>query len=152
VPANIKQKIRVFISYPGKDGLSIAQQAESILNKYGHKPWLYDQHCTLGAILFREIAFKIRRQCDAMLYLCTNSSLNSWGQQLEAAYALSNRKIRIVVITLENAQVPDELMAFNYIRVNTEEFNRKIEVISKDLPKILHRIQRLNEEIEATIE
>ena len=145
------QRLRVFISYPGKDGLHKARQAATILNHYRHKPWLYEQHSTLGATLFREIAICIRRQSDVLLYICTDSSLGSWGQQLEAGYALSNRYVKIMVLSLNNAQVPDELTAFNYTRVQSNEFQKRLQVIANDLPAIVERIQRLDKEVKATI-
>lgn len=53
--------LRVFISYPGKDGLGVAKQAADILNQSRHKPWVYDQHRTLGVLIFEEIAVKIQK-------------------------------------------------------------------------------------------
>lgn len=145
------QRLRVFISYPGSDGLCKARQAAIILGQYGHKPWLYEQHSTLGAPLFREIAVCIRRKSDVLLYVCTDSSLASWGQQLEAGYALSNRYVKILVISLNNAQIPDELTAFNHARVQGNEFQKRLQVIANNLQTIVERIQRLDKEIKATI-
>jgi len=143
--------MRVFISYSTKDGLHKARQAATILNQYGHKPWLYEQHSTLGATLFREIAVRIRKHSDVLLYICTDSSLGSWGQQLEAGYALSNRYVKILLVSLNNAQIPDELTAFNHARVQSNEFEKRLQVIANDLPAIVERIQRLDKEIKATI-
>jgi hypothetical protein len=145
------QILRVFISYPGRDGLYKARQAANILDQYGHKPWLYEQHNTLGAPLFREIAVCIRRKSDALLYICTDSSLSSWGQQLEAGYALSNRYVKILVTALNNAQIPDELTGINYARVQSNEFPRRLKAIANDLQTTVERIQRLGKDIEATI-
>lgn len=145
------EKLRVFISYPGRDGLYKARQAANVLDQYGHKPWLYEQHSTLGAPLFREIAVCIRRKSDALLYICTDSSLSSWGQQLEAGYALSNRNVRILPIVLNNAQIPDELTGINYARVQSNRFQKQIKAVASNLQTTLERTPRLGEDIEAKI-
>lgn len=145
------QGLGVFISYPGKDGLDKAKQAEILLKQSGHRPWLYEQHKTLGATLFREIAICIRKKSHVLLYICTGCSLGSWGQQLEAGYALSNRSVKIIVVSLDNAQVPDELTAFNYEIVSSNEFQKRLQVIANNLPTIVDRIQRLDEETKLTI-
>jgi len=39
--------LRVFLSYPGKDGLVIAKQAANILKQSGHNAYVFDRHKTL---------------------------------------------------------------------------------------------------------
>ena len=76
----------------------------------------------------------------------------SWGQQLEAGYALSNRYVKIIVVALDDAQVPDELTAFNHARIQGINYMSEVRVIAEELPSITERIQRLEEEIKAVIE
>ena len=152
MPGLDNRRLRVFVSYPGQDGLEKAKEAAAILASLGHTPWLYEEHRTLGATVFREIAISIRRKTDVLFYICTNESLMSWGQQLEAGYALSNRYVKIIVVVLDDAQVPDELTAFNYTRILGINYVSKVRVIAEELPSITERIQRLEEEIKAVIE
>ena len=72
--------MRVFISYPGKDGLKKAKQA-------GHKAWIPERCMTLGALVWEEISHRIVNKKE-FLYICTGSSLKSKGQRFESEYAI----------------------------------------------------------------
>ena len=97
--------LKVFISCPTKDGLDKARQAVDILKRAGHQTWLWDQNKTIGALAWREIANYIINESDVFLYVCTSSSLKSWGQVQEAGYAL-NHRWKILVVAPDDALVP----------------------------------------------
>lgn len=143
--------LRVFVSYPGKDGLVIAKQAASILRQSGHNAYVFDNHKTLGVLLFEEIALKIRRWSEVLLYICTASSLDSWGQRLEVGYAFSNRGVKIVAIALDGAQVPDVLEPFIRESLQSGQFQEQFEPIANRLPEIVRMIQRLDKEVTVRI-
>jgi hypothetical protein len=44
--------LRVFVSYPGKDGLEVAKQAANALRQYIHTTFVFGNHKTLGVLLF----------------------------------------------------------------------------------------------------
>ena len=68
-----------------KDGFDKAKQAANLLKEAGHKAWIWDHSKTVGALVWREIANCIVNQSDAVLYICTSSSLQSWGQGQETS-------------------------------------------------------------------
>ena len=55
------------------------------------------------------------------------------------------------MVSLDNAQVPDELTAFNYAQVQSIDFQKRLQVIANDLAAIVERIQRLEKEIKVRI-
>lgn len=142
-------KLRIFISYAVRDGSNKARQAAQILRNAGHDVWVWDHNKTLGGLCWREIADCIINGSDLLLYICTASSQASWGQGMEAGYALNNRK-KTIVICLDNASVPLELTARWYAKLPSSQFRRKIENIAADLPGIAKRIQRLEDSVRAT--
>jgi hypothetical protein len=143
--------LKVFVSYPGKDGLAIAKQAANVLKQYGHIAYVFDNHKTLGVLIFEEIALKIRRWSEVLLYICTASSLKSWGQRLEVGYALSDRKVKLMTIVLDGAQVPDVLEPFVREPLQSGQFQQQFQPIVDRLPKIVEMIQRLDEDVTVSI-
>jgi TIR domain len=143
-------KLEIFISYPVKDGFDKANEAANILKKVGHKAWICDHSKTIGALVWREIANCIVNESDVILYICTSSSLHSWGQGQEAGYALNNRK-KIIVVCLDDASVPIELTARWYEKLPSAQFGEKFGRIAIMLPDITNNIQRLDEGIVAKI-
>jgi hypothetical protein len=143
-------KLKVFISYPVKDGFDKANQAANILKKAGHKAWIYDHSKTVGALAWREIANCIVNESDAVLYICTSSSLHSWGQGQEAGYALNHRK-KIIVICLDDALVPIELTARWYEKLSSAQFREKFGIIATKLSEITNHIQKLDDGIVAQL-
>jgi hypothetical protein len=140
----ITSNLRVFISYPVLDGLSEARSARQILEGAGHTVWMWEHDKTLGALTWREIAECIVNETDIMFYICTASSIRSYGQGLEASYALNSRK-KTMVVRLDAARVPVELTARTYGNCRRAEFDRECKSIADDLPKTVERIQKLEE-------
>lgn len=143
--------LRVFVSYPTKDGFDKAKQAANILKEAGHKVWIWDHSKTIGALAWREIANCIVNESDAVLYICTSSSLQSWGHGQEAGYALNHRK-KILVICLDSASVPIELTARWYEKLPSVRFSEKFGIIAANLPEITNRIQKLDDGVVAQLE
>jgi len=120
------------------------------LKRAGHKAWIWDHSKTIGALAWREIANCIVNESDAVLYICTSSSLKSWGQGQEAGYALNHRK-KILVICLDNAAVPIELTARWYDKLPSDQFCEKFGIIAAVLAEITNRIQKLDDGVVAPI-
>lgn len=144
-------QLRVFISYSTKDGLDKAKQAANLLKEAGHIAWIWDHSKTVGALVWREIANCIVNESDAVLYICTSSSLQSWGQGQEAGYALNHRK-KIIVISLDDSSVPIELTARWYEKLPSGQFYEKFGIIATKLPEITNRIQKLDDGVVAQLE
>jgi hypothetical protein len=139
-------QLRVFISYPTRDGIDKAKQAANLLKEAGHQVWIWYHSKTVGALTWREIANCIVYDSDAVLYICTSSSQQSWGQGQEAGYALNHRK-KVIVIALDGAKVPVELTARCYEKVSSGQFSEKLGGIVTNLPNITNRIQKLDDGI-----
>ena len=138
--------MRVFISYPTKDGLEKANQVATLLREVGHQAWIWHHSKTAGALTWREIANCIVNESDVVLYICTASSQQSWGQGQEAGYALNHRR-KVIVFALDGADVPLELTARCYERVSSSQFFEKLTGIAIKLPEIANRIQKLDESV-----
>jgi hypothetical protein len=138
--------LRVFISYPTKDGLDKANEAASLLREVGHQVWIWSHSKTAGALTWREIARCIVNESDVILYICTSSSEQSWGQGQEAGYALNHRR-KVIVFALDGANVPLELTARCYERVSGIQFYEKLRGIVARLPEITDRIQKLDDNV-----
>jgi len=139
-------RLRVFISYPTRDGLDKANQLASLLREVGHQSWVWDHNKTVGALTWREIANYIVNYSDVVLYICTVSSQQSWGQGQEAGYALNHRK-KVIVIALDGANVPLELTARCYERVSSAQFLQKLKGFAIKLPEYIERIQKLDDSV-----
>lgn len=142
--------LRVFISYPTRDGLDKANQLAGLLRAAGHQYWVWHHDKTAGALTWREIANRIVNESDVVLYICTVSSEQSWGQGQEAGYALNHRK-KIIVIALDGAGVPLELTARCYERVPSAQFSRKVKTIAIKMPEYINRVQKLDDGVFPTI-
>ena len=140
--------LKVFTSCPTKDGLDKARQAIDILKRAGHQTWLWDHSKTIGALAWREIANCIVNESDVFLYVCTPSSLKSWGQAQEVGYALNHRR-KILVVALDNAPVPLELTARWYEKLQSDQFYEKFGTIATSLSEITSRIQKLDDGVVA---
>jgi len=142
-------QLRVFISYPTKDGLDKAKQAANLLKEARYQAWIWYHSKTVGALTWREIANCIVYESDVVLYICTSSSQQSWGQGQEAGYALNHRK-KVIVVALDGAKVPVELTARCYEKVSSDQFFKKLGGITTKLPEITNRIQKLDDSVVPT--
>ena len=140
--------MRVFISYCTHDGLDKAQLAASILAQEGHEPWVWEHNKTPGVFPWEEITDYIGCEADAVLYLCTNGSMKSWGQRKEVAHAEGERK-KIIVIRLDRAEVPRVIRFENAERLRSGQFEEAFKVIASKLGENIERIQRLDERVTA---
>lgn len=138
--------LRVFISYPTRDGVDKAKQAAHLLKKAGHEAWIWYHSKTVGALTWREIAKCIVYDSDAVLYICTHCSQMSWGQGQEAGYALNHRR-KMIVVAVDDASVPVELTARCYERSPSDQFCEKLARIAANLTEITNRIQKLDDVI-----
>ena len=132
--------MRLFISYATKDGLQYARSARQIIKQAGHNAWMWDHDKTQGALTWREISTHILNS-DAVLYLCTISSKDSWGQGTESGIALNNRKT-VLAIRLDDASVPQELTARNYESWGGKGFETSCGNLASQLPQVVERIQQ----------
>lgn len=139
--------MHVFISYPGNDGLEIAKQAEGILKQFGYKPWVFESHNTWGSIIFEDIMHRIRRWSQVLLYICTDSSLDSSGQRFEVAHALRNPNVKILPIVLDKATIPEVIDIIGYKRLQKIHFESQFKNICQNLSQTMNNIQRLDEEV-----
>lgn len=144
----VTPRLKVFISYPTEDGLDKARQAVDILKEAGHQAWLWDHSKTIGALSWREIANCIVNESDVLLYVCTSSSLKSWGQGQEVHYALNHRR-KILVVVLDDALVPLELTARWYKRLRSDQFHEILGTIAMSLCEITSSIQKLDDGVVA---
>jgi hypothetical protein len=112
--------MRVFISYSSVDGLEFALDAAAVLGENSIDPWVWHRDRKSGEYTFDEIAENIR-DCDYVLYICTESSAGSRGQRFERNTALAFEK-DIWVITLDRAHVPPALVSKNQNVISTDEF------------------------------
>ncbi|OGN88209.1 MAG: hypothetical protein A2Z74_02680 [Chloroflexi bacterium RBG_13_46_9] len=142
-------QLRVFISYPTSDGLDKARQAANLLKQVGLQVWIWHHSKTAGALTWREISNCIVNESDLVLYICTASSCQSWGQGQEAGYALNHRR-KVIVVAIDAAMVPLELTARCYERVPSAQFVEKLRGIAINLPEITNRIQKLDDSVAAT--
>jgi hypothetical protein len=101
----------VFISYSTEDGLDLALQAANVLGANQLDSWVWHRDRRSGDYTFDEIAENIR-DCDYVLYICTQSSVSSRGQRFERNTALAYEK-DIWVIPLDRAYVPAALRGRN---------------------------------------
>ncbi|MBI4596013.1 MAG: toll/interleukin-1 receptor domain-containing protein [Candidatus Tectomicrobia bacterium] len=139
--------MKIFISYANVDGLGYAKKAREIFEKSRHETWLYENHKTPGAPTWREISTKIINESDAVFYICTPSSSSSYGQGLEAEYALNNR-VRIIPVRIDTSEVPPELTAYNNVNWEGNKFSENCTIFAHDLPNTINRIPKLQGDIE----
>jgi len=149
MPTSFFQRIKVFISYPGRDGLIIAEKLAAILKQAGHKVWLYESNKTWGSPTWREISVCITDRSDAFIYVCTACSLGSRGQELEAGYALDEPRVKPLVLIINGAMVPPELRGLNRENVRMTELKERLEGVVRNLPVTVKRIQRLERAVKA---
>jgi hypothetical protein len=112
--------MNVFISYSTTDGLELAMKADAVFSQEGFKTWVWHRDRRSGAYTHDEIAECIR-DCDYILYICTESSHDSGGQRFERGQALTRDK-DIWVIALDRAYVPPALFCFNQNVISVDEF------------------------------
>jgi hypothetical protein len=77
------------------------------------------------------------------MYVCTGSSLASYGQELEAGYALDERRVKILVLVVDGASLPPELRGRNRERVRSGKAEEDLRALVQGLPDTLGRLRRL---------
>jgi len=112
--------MNVFISYSTEDGLDLALEAAHVFGENGMYSWVWHRDRKSGEYTFDEIAENIR-DCDYVLYVCTESSAGSRGQRFERNTALAFEK-DIWVIPLDGAQVPPALVCRNRNPISASAF------------------------------
>jgi len=139
VPKLFMKRLRVFISYSGKDGKSFAIQTNNILTKLGYKTWFYPHNRTFGYLPWEEISEVILNKTEIFLYLCTISSTNSRGQSFESEYAMVSTYLMPQLVLVDNSTCPQKLRIFNHERVSSNNFSDAINKIAQKLPAILEK-------------
>lgn len=143
------RRLKVFISYPGRDGSLLATQARGILSEAGYQAWVYSSHRTLGELAWDEISDVIFNKADIFLYLCTMSSMNSRGQDFESEYAMQSRHLMPQIVVIDNATVPRKLQIFNHTHIIRDEFPQKLKALASNLPNILQKMPPLETNVKA---
>lgn len=105
--------MKIFISYCDTDGSAFASIAAVALEENGHKAWYYDRDRTLGVMIHNDITYHIRHWCNKILYICTDGSITSGGQDKEIGLWYKTDK-QLIVIPIENATVPEPIDPYNY--------------------------------------
>jgi hypothetical protein len=122
--------MNVFISYSTADGLELARKADAVFGEEGFSTWYWHRDRRSGAYTFDEIAERVR-DCDYVLYICTESSGDSGGQRFERNQALARDK-DIWVIAMDRAYVPSALFAFNQNVISTDEFTGECQKLADE--------------------
>lgn len=120
MPAKLGKSLRVFVSYPGADGRDAALLFADELKGAGHRAWVWDYHKFLGVPVFRQISECVGSNTDVFLFICTKSSRESLGQEMEAGYALNYDRVLKIPILWGGAQqqdLPSELVGLTWARI-----------------------------------
>jgi len=117
--------MKVFISYCDDDGKKLAADAAIVLEERGHEAWYFDRDKSIGIIRAFDISDQIRIWCDKVLYLCTNGSISSTGQDKEIGQWDSTSK-QIIVIPIDGAVVPNVIEPFVYLPFGSGSFTEEL--------------------------
>jgi hypothetical protein len=88
--------MRVFISYSTKDGLEHAKKLYEVLTKRGHDAYLADHSIYVTQTIWKEIPNEIMGR-ERIIFVVTQSSQESKGQEEEYLFAISKGKKRMVL-------------------------------------------------------
>jgi hypothetical protein len=101
-------EMKIFISYCDNGGLALASAAAIILEQHRNKAWYFDRDKSIGMLRPIDISNHIRDWCDKVLFLCTDGTITSVGQEKEIGQ-WDNTDKQLIVIQIDGAIVPPDL-------------------------------------------
>lgn len=140
-------EMRFFISYYDNDGLKFASSAANTLEANGHQAWYFDRNKTPGIIRIVDITNHIRYWCNKVLFLCTDGSESSVGQEKEIGQ-WDNTDKQLIVIQIDRATVPDVIDPYIYERMSSTRFEEEFNIfVQNRLEKIVNNFEKWNQKI-----
>jgi hypothetical protein len=140
--------MKVFISYPSKDGLKYAKTLHSILSKRGHDPYLIDHEICVGETIWDEIANEILTR-KLSIFVITRSSQESEGQKQEYDLAVARYKKRLAFAEENSWKIVEARFPFltppKGLIFNDKDFEQKCESISTQLVKTQNKEEEIQE-------
>lgn len=136
--------MKVFVSYCDDGGLRFASIAANTLEANGHQAWYFDRNKTPGILRIDDIANHIRYWCNKILFLCTDGSVSSRGQQKEIGQWDKTDK-QLIVIPIDRANVPVVIDSYVYEGMNGNRFEKEFDVFVRNrLEEIANSFEEWN--------
>lgn len=139
--------MKFFISYCDNDGLIFASSATITLEANGHQAWYFDRNKTLGILRIVDITNHIRYWCNKILFLCTDGSALSVGQEKEIGQ-WDNTDKQLIVIPIDGAIVPDVIDPYIYEKMSGFRFEEEFDIFVRNrLEEIANTFEEWNQKI-----
>jgi len=125
---------RLLISHSSKDK-AFANCLYADLVEQGHNPWLDDRDIKPGQSIPKEIQKALKHADYILVLLSPSSIISDWvAAEWEAAYwdEITNQKIKVIPLLIENCDVPPLLKTKKYIDFR-ENYQHNLDYLLKSL-------------------